>query len=121
MFPFVLRKILSFFILLVFLVFFILLLQRSRQGSAALVLSGQQSSAKEIAMLEEITQNKLSLGAHFAYVLCRISRLDFGTTITGQPVYAAVFFAFTRTLALSLFAGAFALMYGSYPGNLRSL
>jgi|GEM_PF-1378605 len=112
MLPYAIRKFFSFSILLVFLVFFILLLQRSREGSAALVLSGQRSNAAEIEMLEERTGSRQNLAGHFVSVLGRIVRLDFGSTITGQPVSGAVLEALVKTLVLAGFAGAFALVYG---------
>lgn len=112
MFFYAARKLLSFIILSVFLVFFILLLQKSREGSAALVLSGQRSSQNEIQMLEKATGGELSTVDHFSVVVGRIAHLDFGQTITGQSVIMSIVDSFWKTLALAGFAGAIALAYG---------
>ncbi|MDH4261675.1 MAG: ABC transporter permease [Spirochaetia bacterium] len=112
MFPYIARKLLSFVILLTFLIFFILILQKSREGSAALILGGQRADAKELQLLEELTGNKLSITGHFVIVAKHLVQFDFGNTISGQPVIFVVLNAFLKTIVLAGFAGAFALIYG---------
>ncbi|MDH4199128.1 MAG: ABC transporter permease [Spirochaetia bacterium] len=116
MLTYLFRKILSFAILFIFLIFLILLLQKSREGSAAIILGGQRSNAAEIQQLENLAGENLSGFAHFKSILIAMLHLDFGKSISGQPVPGAVFEAAQKTIALALFAGIFSLLYGVVPG-----
>lgn len=110
------RKLLAFILLFFFLVSAVLVLQKSREGSVALVLSGQRSNQAELQKLQELSGENLNTFEHLLLITKNILRLDFGNTATGRPVITQVWQAFSKTFVLSVFAALFALLYGIIPG-----
>jgi len=98
------------------MILFILVLQKSREGSAALILSGQRSDASEMKILQEQTGEGISLAVHFFKVARNIFTLDFGNTIGGKSVVHSIAESFVFTIILASFAGVLAFLYGTGLG-----
>jgi len=107
-----LRKAGAFLFLILFLSLVSLLLQGSRKGSAAEVLAGQRASGSDIERLQQKTGSTKDFTGKYIGFVGRLLRLDFGTTISGEPVLPLILSAFFYTFIITTFASFFTLIYG---------
>ncbi|MES0489132.1 MAG: ABC transporter permease [Leptospirales bacterium] len=109
-------RLFSLVFLFVFLTFIGLAMQKSRAGSAALVLSGQRADGAEIEKLRQDLGENDSFGRTFLYSLKKVATFNFGNTIRDQPVMPMVWQGFRHTFVLAFWAAIFALFYGLFMG-----
>ncbi len=117
----IVKKLGSLLFLILFLAAGAMALQKSRGGSAAIVLGGQRAQSVELEQLKRHLGEERGLVAQMAQTLAGFLRLDFGETIRGKPVLADVRRAIGFTLVLAFWAAVFALLYGVFPGVASSV
>lgn len=118
---FLIKKAISFLILIVILTFFSLFLEKKREGSFLYELLGQRSQSKEMEILKKQFHDPENLWFNFKEKITLFFTFNFGKTLRGEEILPLLIEASKITLLLSMLSLIFSFFYGFLNYFLGSL